>query len=329
MKHLLNRIAAVVFLIVLSRSAATAEHISELPDGAFSMVVMPDTQAYVTEKSEFYFDAEISWILDQREQQNIVIVSHVGDIINRYETDSEWEIAGRQMKRLSGKIPFGISVGNHDMLSSGESLKFQKTFPASLFEQESWYGGQVKDNANSCQLLSAGGMQFVILHLECNAPDEVLEWASSVLDQHADRRAMITTHMYLGPQDRPQDSRDYFDAPKGRMQWHKRHGKQGNTPQQMWEKCFRRHRNLFLICCGDQSRTQAMHRTVEGDHGNPVHECLSDYRDGYLRIYRFRPADNQIQVMTYSPHLKQLCTGTKIVPDEKLHQFVLDYQMSP
>ena len=316
-----------VLLTQLIASRCLAEEPSPAPAGAFSFVVLPDTQGYVTEANESYFQSEVDWILDNRERQNIVFVSHVGDIVDDYASDSQWEIAHRHMLRLSGKLPFGFSVGNHDMLSGGDSRKFQETFPASLFEPQSWYGGQSKNNADSYQLITAGGMDFLILHLECNAPDDVLSWANTVLKEHADRRAMVTTHMYLGPQERPQNSRDFFDAPKGRMRWHKRHGERGNTPQQMWEKCFSRHRNVFLICCGDQSRTQALHRTLQGNHGNRVHECLSDYRDGFLRIYRFEPNENRIVVMTYSPHLQKLCDGTKIAPAPGQHQFVLDYQL--
>ena len=301
---------------------------SAAPTGTFSFVVLPDTQGYVTEKNAFYFESEVNWILDNRERQEIVFVSHVGDIVDEYKSDAQWEIARRNMLRLSGKLPFGFSVGNHDMLSGGDSRKFQATFPASLFEKHRWYGGQIKNNANSYQLITASGMEFLILHLECNAPDDVLGWANGVLQEHADRRAMVTTHMYLGPRDRPRDPRDFYDAPKGRIRWLKTHKQNGNTPQQMWEKCLSRHRNLFLICCGDQSRTQAMHRAVQGNHGNQVHECLSDYRGGFLRIYRFEPTENRILGMTYSPQQQKLCDGTNIVPDVDRHQFVLDYEMT-
>jgi hypothetical protein len=320
-------ILAVLFVASI-KSQGVAGEPSAAPEGAFSFVVLPDTQGYVTDKTAFYFESEVQWILDNREKQNIVFVSHVGDIVDQYQSDAEWAVARKNMLRLSGKLPFGFSVGNHDMLGDGDSAKFQETFPASLFEPQSWYGGQIKNNANSFQLITAGGIDFVILHLECNAPDDVLQWADGVLEKHADRRAMITTHMYLGPRDRPAKPRDYFDAPKGRMRWHKRHGENGNTPQQLWEKCFSRHRHLFLICCGDQSRTQTMHRTVEGNYGNPVHECLSDYRGGFLRIYRFEPSEQRILGMTYSPHQQKLCDGTRIVPDAEPHQFVLDYEMN-
>jgi len=242
------------------------------------------------------------------------------------------------MDRLHGRVPYGISVGNHDMKGDGNSSLFQRYFPESRFADFAWYGGCFRNkdedqtisgnNANSCQLLSAGGLDFVFLHLECNAPDNVLAWADQVLERHADRRALVTTHMGLGPQALPRTPRDFFDAPKGRMQWKKRHGRRGNTPEQMWQKCFRKHKNLFIIFCGDQSRTQAMHQTTLGENGNPIHEALSDYGASGLRLYRFVPQKNTIEVCTFSPFSRKLCEGTGIVPDRGEHQFTLKYDMS-
>lgn len=311
----------------LSSNRATAQ-VGPLPEGAFSFAVLPDTQAYVTSKTQDTFGAEIDWVLDNRQTQRIQFVSHVGDIINKYGNPEEWAIAKSHMMKLHGKIPFAISVGNHDMTHSGESANFQTTFPASLFEDFDWYAGQIKNNANSYQLFDVGGYQFLWIHIECNAPDDVLNWANDIFREYPGRRALVTTHMYLGPENRPKTGQGYVDDPTARMKWHKTHGKSGNTPQQMWDKCYSLHKNLFLICCGDQSRTQAMHQSPQGVHGNTVHECLSDYRGGNLRLMRFIPARNQIQVITYSPSERKLCTGSKYAPDENDHQFTLTYDLS-
>jgi hypothetical protein len=83
-----------------------------------------------------------------------------------------------------------------------------------------------------------------------------------------------------------------------------------------------------MICCGDQSRTQAMHQSSVGDHGNTVHELLSDYGAGGLRVMRFVPLENQIEVRTWDASKGEFCKGTKIVPDEDEHQFELEYTMS-
>ena len=332
---------------VCTRSLHAAEF-PTAPTGTFSIAVIPDTQHYRGRGSKAepdssqrvtnpVFEAYVDWTVDNLEQQQIVFVSHVGDIVDINERQ-QWTVARRLMDRLHGRVPYGISVGNHDMSGSGDSSLFQEFFPASRFEQFDWYGGAFHkptgrpaisgNNANSYQLFSAAGMDFVALHLECNAPNDVLAWADDVLERHARRRAIITTHMNLGPRDKPKKAKDYFDAAKGRMTWKKCHGKRGNSAQEMWDKCFRKHANLFMICSGDQSRTQAMRQSVRADHGNTVHELLSDYGVAGLRVMRFVPSKDRIGVRTWNPLTQEFCRSTKIVSKVKQHQFELQYRMT-
>jgi len=345
----LPTICAAVMLLATSLQSLKADELPPAPAESFTIAVIPDTQHYrgrgTNRKNQAelpttnaVFEAITDCIVEEQDRQRIVFVSHVGDIVD-LNNDEQWTVARNCMNKLHGKIPYGISVGNHDMQGkTGDSALFQKYFPQSRFAGFDWYGGCFPgqtgkpeisgNNANSYQLFSAGGMDFIILHLECNAPDPVLAWVDEVLEQHADRRAIITTHMDLGPLEHPKQPRDYFDAPKGRMTWKKCHGANGNTSQQMWEKCFSKHQNLFLICCGDQSRTQALRQTVKGQHGNTVHEVLSDYGADGFRLMRFIPAQNKIEVRTWNPIKQAYCEKTKIVPERDQHQFTLDYQMT-
>ena len=153
-----------------TRSRADGPAVDPLPEGAFSFVVLPDTQGYVSKKGEPTFAAEIDWILEDLKSQNIRFVSHVGDIVDDYKSDEEWTIARRQMMRLHGKVPFAFSVGNHDMLGDGESKKFQDAFGASLFDKFDWNAGQIKNNANSFQLFEVDGYRFLWLHPNFNSP---------------------------------------------------------------------------------------------------------------------------------------------------------------
>jgi hypothetical protein len=319
------RLLLVTTALVSVVATGWADPLPPLPEGAFSIVAIPDTQQYASSSPET-FEALMHWILDNQEAQQIKFVSQVGDIVDKNSDPDQWEVARRSMMMLHGKVPFAIAPGNHDMVTSnGDSSNFQKAFPASLFEEFDWYGGSLKDNANSWQTFSAGGMDFLIVHVECNAPDEVLAWVDGVLTDHPKHRAIVTTHMYLGPHEKPRESKDYYEAAKGRMVWKKCHGKAGNTPQEMWEKCFSKHPNVFMILAGDQSRTQSMYQRAEGANGNTVHELMSDYREGYLRVYRFLPDANALEVFTYSPTLGKLCDGTDRVPDRKNHQFTLEW----
>ncbi len=326
----------------MSSLDAAEDRLDAAPENSFSIVVIPDTQAYKSHKSVDQNGKEISqvtnpifaahtdWIAKNLKSQKIVFVSHVGDIVDKNRQD-QWSVARNCMDRIHGLVPYGISVGNHDMTSKGDSSLFQQNFPAARYQDKKWYGGTFTpagnnpkvsgNNANSYQLYEAGGRKFLHLHLECNAPDDVLAWADSLFEDHSDRVAIVTTHMGLGPRDKPKNNQEFIDAPKGRMRWLKIHGKRGNTPEQMWEKCFSQHKNLFMICCGDQSRTQARHEIAVGVQGNTVHQLLSDYSTGWLRMYRFLPDQNEVQAITFDPRSEELCAKSKYVNDRNQHQF--------
>lgn len=330
-----------VLALCLTAPARSAERLSPAPPDSFSIVVIPDTQAYkgagtksqpdsADEVTNPFFEAHVRWIADNIETQRIAFVSHVGDIVDKNEP-SQWQVARRCMDVIHGKVPYGISVGNHDMTSKGDSSLFQESFPSSRFKPFPWYGGCFEgsasgprvsgNNANSYQLFSAGGIDFLFLHLECNAPDDVVAWANQLLEQHSDRRAFITSHMGWGPRLQPRTNDGYITDEKGRMEWVKIHGSRGNSPQQLWEKCYRRHPNLIAVFSGDQSRTVAYKAATPGDHGNIVHELMQDYGSGWLRIYRFFPAENRVDAITFDPRTGELCETTKLVPERNQHQF--------
>lgn len=151
---------AVVLLALCVRFAPGAEAdpvvfgketLPPLPNGAFTVVAVPDTQSYrgrgckatpdstdpVTNEN---LAAQVEWILKHRDDQNIVFVSHVGDIVDRNTVD-QWAVAKQQLDKLRGIVPFGLTVGNHDMTSKGDARLFQQHFPASSFREYPWYLG--------------------------------------------------------------------------------------------------------------------------------------------------------------------------------------------
>jgi hypothetical protein len=319
-----------------------------LPARAFTLVIIPDTQSYrgkgckATPEStdpvtNANLEAQVRWICEHVADQNIAFVSHVGDIVDMNNAE-QWAVAKQHLDRLRGVVPFSLTVGNHDMTSKGDARLFQEHFPMASFTGYPWYLGSYTpmrtdqhvsaNNVNSAQLFSAGGMEFIHLSLECNAPDDVLEWANAMLTKHAQRRAMITTHMDLGIQDKPKTEAGYIHDPKGRMRWVKIHGARGNTGEQMWDKLYRKHAQLRFIFCGDQSRVTALRLTTPGDHGQPVTAMLSDYMSQpVLRLLRFVPGESRVQALTYDVMQQVLVDDTPHVHDLDQHQFELDYPM--
>lgn len=336
--------------LIASALAATirAAELDLPPPGAFTIVVIPDTQGYrgratkATPQSPEpltnpVFQNHTRWITENLRAQNIVFVSHVGDIVDVNNVE-QWQLARECLDRLHGVVPYSLTVGNHDMTTKGDASLFQQQFSAERFRDFVWYGGDYRhnrpaqnvsaNNVNSYQLFSAGGLDFIHLSLECNAPDDVLSWADSLLRRHSGRRALVTTHMDLGPIEKPKDNDGYITDPKGRMNWVKIHGGRGNTAVQMWEKLLRKHANLGFIFSGDQSRTTAMRLDARGDAGNVVHSLLSDYTSsGPLRVYRFVPSANEVRVITYDTSRRAIVESTTHVAARDQHQFTLPYAM--
>ena len=340
------------FFKVVSRksTAKTAqEPLPPIPDDAFTYVVIPDTQLYRGEGAYARpgmpkqtgptcnpaFSSRIDWIERNIKKERIAFVSHVGDIVDM-RNPQQWAFASEQMAKLDGKVPYGISVGNHDTEESDAVASgFTRTFPASRYKANAWYAGHFGDNVNSCQLFEAGGMKFVVLHLECNAPEDVLEWADGMMEKYCDRMGIVVTHMYLGflteEQDMVRQERQYVDPPGygdwfGVMAWKKEHGENGTTAQEMWDRHFSKHQNLFLILCGDQSTATTWRQLQTGRHGNVVHSILQDYprksdREDWLRLLRFRPAKGVVEVYTYSPVQDRLCDDAGYWHGRHWHQF--------
>ena len=331
----------VIISLLLWSTTLSANELQLAEQGTFSVIALPDTQFYAAKEPETFY-AQTQWIIDNLKKQKIVFVTHLGDIVDSIEVRQEWAVAAVAMYKLDDKVPYGLVVGNHDFVGYGDAVCYKAMFPAKHYTLKNydWYGGYIDNNMASFQTFQAEGLKFVILHLPCNAPDYILKWADMVLESNSDRRAIISTHMFLGPLKRPEKAKGYYQDEKGIMEWSKCYDKYGNTPNQMWDKCFSKHKNIFLILCGDQSASETMNIEVKGTHGNTVHACLSDYKqnsvrdsgnrdNGFLRIYRFNPKENEIEVMTYSVITKTLCKGTEIVPDILKHQFTLAYDMKP
>jgi hypothetical protein len=134
-KHMKNIVLQILVACCTSVVLADDVGFTSTPAGSFTIAVIPDTQAYRGRdtKSDPTSDEDVrnpifqtitDWIAKNREQQNIVFVSHVGDIVDK-NVPEQWAVARQCMDRIHGVIPYGMTVGNHDMVSSGDSSLFQ------------------------------------------------------------------------------------------------------------------------------------------------------------------------------------------------------------
>jgi len=338
---MMKTIFAILFLFApLSQFSVAVEKVSSETQNqkigkSFTLAVLPDTQFYCDTRLKLskkwgngdlrrYFFEQTRWVQDNQKRLNVVFLVHEGDIVQA-DAHEEWAIAKEAMSILDGKVPYCMCLGNHDMgfkksnnkyggdIAVNRTTHFNKYFPREKFAKRKEFGGTFdpERHDNSWYHFDAAGMNFLIVSLECKPRDEVLEWANKVVAGHPNHRVIVLTHAYMRANGKRFDKLGYKIT--------------GNAGEAMWQKLVSKHKNIFMVLCGHSSGEAVL--TSKGDHGNQVHQVLSDYQnlhnggESWLRYMVFKPEENKISTYTYNPALKKF-------RDDPSSRFDLDYLMT-
>ena len=282
----------------------------------FTIAVLPDTQ-YYSEKYPAIFTLQTQWIADNALAQHIVFVSQVGDLVNNYQSDNdyEWKNAQQAMGIIrNAGIPYSVVPGNHDLnFSAGDTSYFDKYFPYTDFTPYNWYGsGQyppkkgdpspnypANSNASNYETFSALGQDFVILNLACT-PDVLVNtglytWANNVLHHYSNYKAIVVTHGYID------GNGNYASSSTV-------------SGKEIWQNIVNPNNNIVAVICGHIHAEY--HTSVLAEHGNTVENLLFDSQaepnggNGWLRLYKFYPQRNKVSAVTYSPYLEEFDTSS-------------------
>jgi Calcineurin-like phosphoesterase len=278
----------------------------------FTIVVLPDTQ-YYSEKYPSIFNEQTQWIVDNAQAQHIVFVSQVGDLVNDYDSDTEWMNAQHSMGIIrNAGISYSVVPGNHDLnFSHGDMTYYDQYFPYTDFISYPWYGsGQYPpkngdpspdypsgSNVSNYETFSAMGQNFIILNLACTpnvlVTSGLYAWANDVLDHYDNYKAIIVTHGYIDT------NGEYIDS-------------SSVSGIEIWKNIVNPNGNVVAVICGHVHGEY--HGSIIAEHENTVENLLFDSQsnpkggDGWLRLYKFYPQLNVVLAVTYSPYLDQYDT---------------------
>src|SRR3989338_2642354 len=167
--------------------------LNKISEDRFAIIVLPDTQKY-SEGYPIIFSMQTQWIADNKDGLNIKFVIHEGDIVDDADKLEQWNMANESLSILDKTdIPYSVIRGNHD---KGTEL-YKSYFPAERFSDESWWGGEYKNNTNNYQLLKIQNNDFLFISLDFCPDNEEINWADEVLKNYSERKAILTTHAYL------------------------------------------------------------------------------------------------------------------------------------
>lgn len=281
------------------------------------------------------------WIAANASARKIAYAAHTGDVIEdwfstAYADESaakanaraQFAVASANQKILDDAgVVNGILPGNHDTRAgteTGKSALFNDYFGTSRYqaleetsqwqaENASYHPWQSGDNSNHYDLFTAGGLDFIAVHLGYGVSPAEIAWANRVLTRYADRNAILFTHAF--------NKASY--AADGRV------ADFSNDGIRLEEQIVARNPNVALVLSGHEHGVSVAVKKNLGKPGNNVTELLADYQfyqvkasevgltgvgghqagdqlrfgASFLQLLQFNVARGEITIDTFSPLL--------------------------
>lgn len=288
----------------------------------FTIAWESDTQ-YYNETAEYYQHqlAIHEFLLEEREELNLQYVMHTGDIVNVTEQAYQWENADAAYSMLDeAGLPYGVLAGNHDVShAAADYTTYGSYFGEDRYADNPWYGGSYKNNRGHYDLVTAGGIDFLIMYMGWPDSDdeaantEDIEWMNSVISQYPERKVWLNFHEYLMTT-----------------------GGLGPYPQRVYDEVVATNPNVFAVGSGHyhDAYTRVDHFDDDGDGvaERAVTAMLFDYQglaeggQGFLRLLHFDNEGERIVVRTYSPSLDRFDSDDASLNDPPgMQEFEISY----
>lgn len=274
----------------------------------YSFVVIADTQIISRNHPE-HFEKMVDWIVKSKQQEQIQFVLHVGDVCdNGADDEQQFQLAGAQLKRIvEAGLPLIAVPGNHDydnwLEINRDLTMYNRYLGVEFYKDQSWFGGVFEQgkSENMYALLDIGKDRYIVLALEFGPRKAVMEWAEQILQQHADRQAVILTHSFLyidgertreGDNHHPRDYKGIGEACDG---------------EEMWQHYLKRHKNVFAVFSGHHVPGNAAVRIDQGDGGNQVIQSFQNWQmkeeggQGRVRLVTIDKTAGECLLQVYNP----------------------------
>lgn len=271
------------------------DYTPELKDFAYSFAVVGDTQI-ITQRYPDKLANIYDFIVNNVDNYNIKHVFGMGDITNG-NTATEWNTAMTQINKLNGKVSYSLVRGNHDGKTEYDANLGGNNPYAAQYD-----GAFIEGSAlNVYQYLTVGNIDYLIFSLDYGYSDEVIAWASEIIEAHPNHNVIVTTHAYFYRDGTTLDQSDVCPpATTGGS----------NNGDDMWDKFLSKYDNIVLALCGHDPCAKTVTVQTAGENGNIVTSMLVDPQGldadssvgptGMVTMLYFSEDGKEVQVRTYS-----------------------------
>lgn len=283
----------------------------------FTVAWESDTQ-YYNQNPDFYKHQRAihDFLLAQRSHLDLQYLMHTGDIVNDWDQPAQWERADVAYRDLDDAgIPYSVLAGNHDVGHHRNDYgAYGRWFGEARYADKPWYGGSHENNRGSYNLVSADGIDLMVVTMGWGAGDAQIRWMNRVIADHPERKVVINLHEFMLTT-----------------------GGLGPVPQRIMDEVVTPNANVIAVGSGHYhdayTRLDEMDDDGDGVADRTVYSMLFDYQGlpegglGYLRLLHFDNVGGRIVVRTYSPSLDDFDSDDPSL--EPVHQeFEIPYAAS-
>ncbi|WP_210648812.1 metallophosphoesterase [Nocardioides sp. SYSU D00065] len=289
------------------------------PRGQYDFTVAweSDTQ-YYNQNPDFYRHQRAihDFLVAQRSNLDLQYLMHTGDIVNDWDQPAQWQRADAAYRDLDqARIPYGVLAGNHDVGHHRNDYgAYGEWFGEERYAANPWYGGSHEDNRGHFDLISADGIDLMVVSMGWGAGDPQIAWMNRVIREHPERKVILNLHEFMLTT-----------------------GGLGPIPQRIMDEVVRPNPNVIAVGSGHYhdayTRLDEMDDDGDGVADRTVYSMLFDYQGlpegglGYLRLLHFDNVGGRIVVRTYSPSLDDFDSDDPSL--EQVHQeFEIPYAAS-
>ncbi|WP_416953712.1 metallophosphoesterase [Nocardioides sp. T5] len=259
----------------------------------FTVAWESDTQ-YYNQNPDFYRHQRAihDFLVGQRKNLDLQYLMHTGDIVNDWDQPAQWERADVAYRDLDeAGIPYSVLAGNHDVGHHRNDYgAYGQWFGEARYADKPWYGGSHENNRGSYNLVSADGVDLMVVTMGWGAGDAQIRWMNRVIAEHPERKVILNLHEFMLTT-----------------------GGLGPIPQRIMDEVVTPNANVIAVGSGHYhdayTRLDEMDDDGDGVADRTVYSMLFDYQGlpegglGYLRLLHFDNQGGRIVVRTYSPSL--------------------------
>lgn len=289
------------------------------PRGQYDFTVAweSDTQ-YYNQNPDFHRHQRAihDFLVRQRSGLDLQYLMHTGDIVNDWDQPAQWERADAAYRDLDeAAIPYGVLAGNHDVGHQRNDYgPYGRWFGEARYAANPWYGGSHEDNRGHYDLVSADGVDLMVVSMGWGAGDPQVRWMNRVIREHPERKVILNLHEFMLTT-----------------------GGLGPVPQRIMDEVVAPNPNVIAVGSGHYhdayTRTDEMDDDGDGVADRTVYSMLFDYQGlpegglGYLRLLHFDNEGGRIVVRTYSPSLDDFDSDDPSL-DQVHQEFEIPYAAS-